>query len=120
MPLSRSIAEQSCYTRIRQKIVKRRCAIMIPRQVAVLLCFVGCAAAVIDTVGATTSRAQEPQVTVAELEQRLATYRRLLSDWGGLTRYGSEDSELKAPAAGEQRVVFLGDQVTESWGSSAR
>ncbi len=93
---------------------------MTPRQIAVLLCFVACAAAFIDTVGAITSRAQAPQVTVAELEQRLATYRRLLSDWGGLTRYGSEDSELKAPAPGEQRVVFLGDQVTESWGSGAR
>jgi len=55
---------------------------------------------------------------VAVLEQRLASYRRLLSDWGGLTRYGSEDSEIKPPAAGENRVVFIGDQITESWGKS--
>ena len=55
---------------------------------------------------------------VAVLEQRLASYRRLLSDWGGLTRYGSEDSEIKPPADGENRVVFIGDQITESWGKS--
>jgi lysophospholipase L1-like esterase len=40
---------------------------------------------------------------------------RLLVDWGGLNRYGSEDTELKAPKAGENRVVFLGDQITEGW-----
>jgi lysophospholipase L1-like esterase len=88
------------------------------RGAAVLLCFAAMGAALIGGVGATTIRAQEPRLTGAELEQRLATYRRLLSDWGGLTRYGSEDSELKAPAPGEHRVVFLGDQITERWGSS--
>jgi lysophospholipase L1-like esterase len=49
-------------------------------------------------------------------EQEVAAYKRLIADWAGLTRYGSEDSELPPPAAGEQRVVFLGDQVTERWG----
>lgn len=36
----------------------------------------------------------------------------LLADWAGLTRYGSEDAELK-PA--KDRVVFLGDDITEKW-----
>jgi lysophospholipase L1-like esterase len=49
-------------------------------------------------------------------EQQVAAYKRLLNDWAGLTRYGSEDSELPPPAPGEQRVVFLGDQLTELWG----
>lgn len=40
---------------------------------------------------------------------------RLLMDWGGLTRYGSEDTEIRPPKPGENRVVFLGDQITESW-----
>jgi lysophospholipase L1-like esterase len=60
--------------------------------------------------------AQDPAATIAMLEQRLAAYRHLLSDWGGLTRYGSEDSEIKPPAPGENRVVFIGDQITEFWG----
>src|ERR1044072_5479803 len=45
--------------------------------------------------------------------------RSLLVDWAGLTRYGSENSELKAPKPGENRVVFLGDQITENWPEAA-
>jgi lysophospholipase L1-like esterase len=60
-------------------------------------------------------RPSDPTPTVT-LEQELATYRHILSDWAGLTRYGSENSELPPPAPGEQRVVFLGDQITELWG----
>jgi lysophospholipase L1-like esterase len=41
---------------------------------------------------------------------------RLRSDWAGLTRYGSENTEIPPPAAGEERVVFLGDEITEFWG----
>jgi lysophospholipase L1-like esterase len=40
----------------------------------------------------------------------------LLHDYGGLIRYGSEDAELGPPKPGENRVVFLGDDVTELWG----
>jgi lysophospholipase L1-like esterase len=42
--------------------------------------------------------------------------RHLLLDWAGLTRYGSEDAEIRAPKPGEDRVVFLGDEITENWG----
>jgi len=49
--------------------------------------------------------------TVEELERELSAQRRLLNDWAGLTRYGSDNSELKqAPD-----VVFLGDDITEQW-----
>ena len=41
---------------------------------------------------------------------------RLLIDWAGLTRYGSEDTETRSPKPGEDRVVFLGDEITENWG----
>ncbi len=43
--------------------------------------------------------------------------RHLLIDWAGLTRYGSENAELRPPKPGEDRVVFLGDQITEQWGA---
>src|SRR5262245_26335399 len=52
----------------------------------------------------------------AALEQRLEAQRRLLVDWAGLIRYGSENTELPAPKPGADRVVFLGDEITESWG----
>ena len=41
---------------------------------------------------------------------------RLLHDWGGLTRYGSENTEIRPPAPGVDRVVFFGDEITEAWG----
>ncbi len=44
-----------------------------------------------------------------------AALHRLLVDWAGLTRYGSEDTEIRPPRAGENRVVFLGDQMIENW-----
>jgi lysophospholipase L1-like esterase len=67
---------------------------------------------------AASATAQPPpdSTSKAALEQELARYRHLVGDWAGLTRYGSENSEMAPPAAGEQRVVFLGDQITELWG----
>jgi lysophospholipase L1-like esterase len=57
---------------------------------------------------------------ITELEQQVARYLRLLGDWGGLTRYGSADAELRPPAPGEQRVVFIGDDITEAWSAGGR
>jgi lysophospholipase L1-like esterase len=51
-----------------------------------------------------------PQAADSDKQQRL------LHDWGGLTRYGSENTEIRPAAPGENRVVFFGDEVTESWG----
>src|SRR5262245_76333 len=52
----------------------------------------------------------------AALEQRLEAQRRLLAGWAGLIRYGSENTELAALKPGEDRVVFLGDEITATWG----
>lgn len=52
---------------------------------------------------------------IAELEKENAAYLRLLSDWGKLVRYGSENAELRPPAEGVNRVVFFGDDVIEHW-----
>jgi len=57
--------------------------------------------------------AQEPMRE--ELEREIAAQQRLLNDWAGLTRYGSENTELKLPP-NENRVVFIGDEITENWG----
>ena len=51
------------------------------------------------------------------LETQLARQKHLISDWGGLTRYGSDNTELPALKPGEKRVVFFGDQITELWGN---
>jgi lysophospholipase L1-like esterase len=69
-------------------------------------------------VGSLISAQTKPDCasTVAALEQRMAAQRHLLIDWAGLIRYGSENTELPRPAPGEDRVVFLGDEITEFWG----
>jgi lysophospholipase L1-like esterase len=74
-------------------------------------------------VGGSLTAAQAPidaAARIAELEQQVARYLRLLGDWGGLTRYGSADAELGPPAPGEQRVVFIGDDITDAWSGGGR
>ncbi|MGA3071577.1 MAG: SGNH/GDSL hydrolase family protein [Terracidiphilus sp.] len=39
----------------------------------------------------------------------------LLVDFGGLTNYKEADLALGPPAEGENRVVFMGDSITEGW-----
>jgi lysophospholipase L1-like esterase len=41
--------------------------------------------------------------------------RMLMNDFGQLARYHDDDGKLGAPAAGEQRVVFFGDSITDIW-----
>jgi lysophospholipase L1-like esterase len=36
-------------------------------------------------------------------------------DWPGLSRYAAANAALPAPAAGENRVVFMGDSITDGW-----
>lgn len=70
--------------------------------------------------GAAPAQTTADAARIAELEQQLALYKRLVGDWAGLSRYGSDNSELPPPAAGEQRVVFFGDQIVESWSADGR
>ena len=39
------------------------------------------------------------------------------SDWAELQRYRAENATLPTPAPGEDRVVFMGDSITEDWAS---
>lgn len=39
----------------------------------------------------------------------------LMDDWGELSRYRADNLSLPAPAAGERRVVFFGDSITDIW-----
>ena len=39
------------------------------------------------------------------------------TDWPNLGRYRQANAELPRAAAGERRVVFMGNSVTESWGA---
>ena len=39
----------------------------------------------------------------------------LKNDWPFLARYKDSDMKLPAPAPGENRIVFMGDSITEGW-----
>ena len=60
-----------------------------------------------------TAQAQTSRIP---LEDVVKSQRKLLHDWGGLIRYGSANTEVSPPELGENRVVFLGDDVTDLWG----
>jgi lysophospholipase L1-like esterase len=52
--------------------------------------------------------------------ERLQQYRAsrahmLLDDFGELAHYREDNAALPAPAAGEDRVVFFGDSITDAW-----
>jgi lysophospholipase L1-like esterase len=69
----------------------------------------------IGLLGAAQVASQAAPAKPVNLEEQ---YRKLLSDWAGLNRYGSENTEVPPPAPGETRVVFIGDQITEKWGTT--
>jgi lysophospholipase L1-like esterase len=39
-----------------------------------------------------------------------------VKDWPNLGRYRADNASVSAPAAGEKRVVFMGDSITDAWG----
>jgi lysophospholipase L1-like esterase len=70
--------------------------------------------------GSLLAQTPDPQQRIQALEKQVAAQRRLLNDFGGLNYYGSDNTELRPAALGENRVVFLGDQITELWGAGAK
>ena len=49
------------------------------------------------------------------LKQRIERMQNQLNDWPNLKRYRDKNAEVAAPAKGENRVVFLGDSITDGW-----
>jgi lysophospholipase L1-like esterase len=76
------------------------------------------AAGMLAGAGHVTAQSTSAGSQADAIDQKLATYRQLLTDWASLTRYGSENSELGSAPPGEDRVVFFGDDATELWGSA--
>jgi lysophospholipase L1-like esterase len=40
----------------------------------------------------------------------------LVNDYGNTARYAADNQKLEPPAASEERVVFMGDSITDGWG----
>jgi lysophospholipase L1-like esterase len=56
---------------------------------------------------------------VVDTAKQMATMEAKLADWPQLGRYRAENAALVPAAAGEQRVVFYGDSITDGWGRRA-
>jgi lysophospholipase L1-like esterase len=61
-----------------------------------------------------TSTQPVPSLSTEE-RTRLDRAESRLKDWPNLARYRDANMKISAPAKGEDRVVFMGDSITDSW-----
>jgi len=72
---------------------------------------------------AQTPGAAQPQAASADTQElsqvraQLQQAQDKLKDWPNLGRYRDANSQVLPPAAKEDRVVFMGDSITDGWGS---
>ena len=53
-----------------------------------------------------------------ELQTKIDKMRKTLQDWANLSRYRADNAQLQVPAEDSNRVVFMGDSITDAWGRS--
>jgi len=73
------------------------------------------AAAPAQAAASAQAAAPRPPLTT---DQQLAALQKKMLDWAQLGYYRDRNAALAPAAAGEQRVVFYGDSITEIWGRS--
>jgi lysophospholipase L1-like esterase len=56
-----------------------------------------------------------PAATAGPTAQQLAAWERERNDWPNFARYRQANAQLGAPAPGENRVVFMGNSITDAW-----
>ncbi len=69
-------------------------------------------------LAALSAAAQTPSQTpldAAAEKQRADRLQARLNDFPNFARYAEANSKLSQPAKGEERVVFMGDSITDSW-----
>ena len=73
----------------------------------VLILFVG--------ISANAQAAAQSADPCGELKTRADRAETRLKDWPQLARYHDDNSKVNPPAKTEQRVVFMGDSITDGW-----
>lgn len=61
-----------------------------------------------------TAQAAAPNITAEQLA-RLERAENKLKDWPNLARYREANTKVASPEKNEERVVFMGDSITDSW-----
>ena len=80
----------------------------------ILLCFT-CVACVSIASAQTPTPSPSPTDPCAEITARATRVETRLKDWPALARYHDANTATTAPAKDDQRVVFMGDSITDSW-----
>lgn len=62
------------------------------------------------------SGAKPEKLDAGKLKKQLEADQKILADWPNLARYRAANEKLPAPATDEDRVVFMGDSITDAWG----
>ena len=66
------------------------------------------------SLGFSQTVAEQPDV--AKLQTQLAKDQQILHDWANLARYRDDNAKIAPPEPNEDRVVFMGDSITDGWG----
>ena len=66
--------------------------------------------------GRTYGQSAATEASPSAMQTQLEADQKTLHDWAYLSRYRDKNAKLGAPAPGEERVVFLGDSITDFWG----
>jgi lysophospholipase L1-like esterase len=61
------------------------------------------------------SELAETKAQLGNATMKLLDAQKTLHDWAEVARYREANAKLAAPAAGEKRVVFMGDSITDMW-----
>ena len=77
-------------------------------------CFLFSILLVVSAQGTTGQGPTQP-ADCADVKTRADRAEARLRDWPALGRYAADNVKAPMPASGEQRVVFLGDSITDSW-----
>jgi lysophospholipase L1-like esterase len=91
------------------KIVRRKIVYLV----LILIASSGAVSAQSHTDAQTKPAGNCPEM--AEVKARLEAQEKRLKDWPDLTRYRDANARVAAPAKDEQRVVFMGDSITDMW-----
>lgn len=76
--------------------------------ISILPVLIFCAAAFSQTMTEKSSDCREEK-------NRIGRYEKQLSDWAQLERYRAANLAIQPPAKNENRVIFMGDSITDGW-----